>query len=66
MKYNILKPTYSMKLWNDKTFQPSSTPKPGVALFQQPIKANSLQYWEFLKQPDEIYLIRLKGTEQTV
>ncbi len=56
--------SYLLKnLWNDKTFQPSARPKPGVALFQQPIEANSLQYWEFLKQPDETYLIRLKGTE---
>lgn len=56
--------SYLLKnLWNDKTFQPSSTPKPGVALFQQPIEANRLQYWEFLKQSDETYQIRLKGTE---
>jgi len=50
-------------LWNNKTFQPPSTPELGVALIQQPIEANNLQYWEFLNQPDETYLMRLKGTE---
>jgi hypothetical protein len=50
-------------LWNNKTFQPSSSPQAGVFLHQQPIEANSLQYWEFIKRSDETYLIRLKGTE---
>jgi len=31
-------------------------------LWQQPL-GGSLQFWEFLKQQNEIYLIRLKGTE---
>jgi Ricin-type beta-trefoil lectin domain. len=56
--------TYLLKnLYTEKTFQPSSTPKSGVDLWQKPLGGDPLQYWEFLKQPDETYLIRLKGTE---
>ncbi|MCL1807462.1 MAG: RICIN domain-containing protein [Oscillospiraceae bacterium] len=56
--------TYLLKnLYTKKTFQPSSSPQPGVPLWQQPLGGSSLQYWEFLKQPDETYLIRLSGTE---
>ena len=56
--------TYQLKnLITRKTFQPSSNPESGVTLWQQPLKENSLQYWEFIKQPGETYLIRLKGTE---
>ena len=50
-------------LYTHKTFQPVSSPEPGVALWQQPLEANDLQYWEFVKTPDESYRIRLKGTE---
>lgn len=56
--------TYLLKnLYTQKTLQPSSFPKPGVTLWQQPLGGDKLQYWEFLKQPDESYLIRLKGTD---
>jgi hypothetical protein len=51
-------------LYTQKTFQPSSDSEQGIALWQQPLGGDSRQYWEFLKQSDEeVYLIRLKGTE---
>ena len=57
--------TYLLKnLYTQKTFQPVSTPEPGVKLWQQTLGGSRLQYWEFIKQPeDETYLIRLKDTE---
>lgn len=56
--------SYLLKnLYTQKTIQPSSTPEEGVALWQQPLEANSIQYWEFIEQADKTYLIRLKGTE---
>jgi len=50
-------------LYTHKTFQPSSEPKAGVSLWQQPLEANSLQYWEFIEQAKDIFQIRLVGTE---
>lgn len=50
-------------LYTSKTFQPHADPKPGVELKQQPLEEGSLQYWEFIKQPDETFLIRLKDTD---
>lgn len=56
--------TYLLKdLFSEKSFQPKSEPKEGVGLWQQSLGGTKLQYWEFLKQTDEAYLIRLKGTE---
>lgn len=56
--------TYLLKnLYTQKTFQPSSFPESGVSLWQQPLGGSRLQYWEFIKQPDGAYLIRLKATE---
>ncbi len=56
--------TYQLKnLYTSKTFQPSSKLEPGVALWQQPLKEDNLQYWEFIKQLDKTYLIRLDGTD---
>ncbi|MDR2719744.1 MAG: RICIN domain-containing protein [Nitrososphaerota archaeon] len=56
--------TFLLKnLYTDKTFQPPSSPEPGIHLWQQPLGGDNFQYWEFIKQPDETYLIRLKGTE---
>lgn len=55
--------TLLKNLYTHKTFQPSASPEAGVSLFQKPLEANALQYWEFIGQPDETYLIRLKGTE---
>jgi hypothetical protein len=50
-------------LYTQKSFQPSSSPETGVTLWQQPLGGDRLQYWEFIKQPDETYLIRLKDTD---
>jgi len=56
--------TFLLKnLYTQKSFQPSNQPKPGVSLWQQPLGGSSGQFWEFRKQPDETYLIQLKGTE---
>lgn len=56
--------TFLLKnLFTEKTFQPKSEPKEGVELWQQSMGGTQLQYWEFLKQSDETYLIRLKGTD---
>lgn len=50
-------------LYTQKSFEPSSAPTAGVTLWQQTLGGSRLQYWEFVKQPDEYYLIRLKDTE---
>ncbi|MDR2709521.1 MAG: RICIN domain-containing protein [Elusimicrobiota bacterium] len=57
--------TYQLEnLFTGKTFQASSAVKAGVTLWQQPLVNNdSAQYWEFLKQDNDTYLIRLKNTE---
>lgn len=56
--------TFLLKdLFTEKTFQPKSEPKKGIGLWQQSMGGTALQHWEFLKQADETYLIRLKGTE---
>ena len=56
--------TYLLKnLYTQKSFQPSSSPETGVGLWQQTLGGSHLQYWEFIKQADETYLIRLKDTE---
>lgn len=56
--------TYQLKnLYTAKTFQPSSKTEEGVSLWQQPIKEENQQYWEFIEQADNTYLIRLKGTD---
>lgn len=55
--------TFLLKnLYTQKTFQPSSAPEAGVNLWQQTLGGSSFQYWEFTKQPDDTYLIRLKNT----
>jgi hypothetical protein len=56
--------TYLLKnLYTQKSFEPASSPQAGVSLWQQTLGGSLLQYWEFIKQPDETYLIRLKDTE---
>ncbi|MDR1467729.1 MAG: RICIN domain-containing protein, partial [Spirochaetaceae bacterium] len=56
--------TYLLKnMYTLKSFEPVSSPGPGVELWQQPLGGTRRQYWEFIKQPDETYLIRLKDTE---
>jgi len=55
---------YMLKnLYTEKTFQPSSLPDMGIDLLQKTLGGKDNQYWEFIKQSDEIYLIRLKDTE---
>lgn len=56
--------TFLLKdLFTEKTFQPKSEPANGVGLWQQSMGGTPLQHWEFIKQADESYLIRLKGTD---
>jgi hypothetical protein len=56
--------TFLLKnVFTEKTFQPKSEPKEGVELWQQSMGGTQLQYWEFLKQTDETYFIKLKGTD---
>jgi len=56
--------TYLLKnLYTQKTFEPSAVPQSGVGLWQQTLGGSRFQYWEFIKQSDETYLIRLKDTE---
>lgn len=50
-------------LYTQKNFEPSSAPATGVTLWQQTLGGSRLQYWEFVKQSGENYLIRLKDTE---
>lgn len=50
-------------LYTQKTFEPSAPPEPGVNLWQQTLGGSHFQYWEFIKQPNETYLIRLKDSE---
>lgn len=50
-------------LYTQKSIQLSSTLKDGVGLWQQPLGGREIQSWEFLKQSDESFRIRLKGTE---
>lgn len=54
--------TFLLKnLFTEKTFQPKTEPKAGVELWQQSMGGTALQYWEFLKQKDGLYKIRLKN-----
>ncbi|WP_310603407.1 RICIN domain-containing protein [Anaerosporobacter sp.] len=56
--------SYLLKnLYTHKTFQSSSALESGVTLWQQPLEANKFQYWEFLRQSEDEYLIRLKDSE---
>jgi hypothetical protein len=55
--------TLLKNLWTEKTFQPSLAPEQGTGLWQKPLSGDKHQYWEFLNQSDDTYLIRLKGTE---
>lgn len=50
-------------LYTQKSFEPSSAPATDVTLWQQTLGGSPLQYWVFIKQHDESYLIRLKDTE---
>ncbi|MDR2660196.1 MAG: RICIN domain-containing protein [Spirochaetaceae bacterium] len=57
--------TYQLEnLFTGKTFQASSAVKAGVTLWQQPLADNDKsQYWEFISQGNDTYLIRLSGTQ---
>ena len=50
-------------LYTEKTFQPESSATSEGGLWQKTLGGSHLQYWEFLKQPDDTYIIRLQGTE---
>ena len=56
--------TYLLKnLYTQKTFEPVAEPSEGVSLQQRTLEANQYQYWEFVKQADETYTIRLNNTD---
>lgn len=56
--------TYLLKdLFTEKTFQPKAEPKEDIGLWQKSLGGSTQQYWEFLKQTDGNFLIKLKGTE---
>lgn len=50
-------------LYTEKSFQPVSSASSDGGLRQRTLGGSRLQYWEFLKQPDETYLVRLQGSE---
>jgi hypothetical protein len=50
-------------LYTQKPFQPSSSPEPGVKLWQQVLGGSRFQRWELILEPGDTYLIRLQGTE---
>ena len=61
---NVTGNTYQLKnLFTLKTFQPSSVAVAGVSLVQQPLKDETNQHWEFIKQGDNSFLIKLQGTD---
>lgn len=54
---------YQLKNWyTSKTFVPSSIAESGSNLSQQPLREDS-HHWEFIKQPDNTFLIRVLGTD---
>ncbi|MDN6486620.1 MAG: RICIN domain-containing protein [Ancrocorticia sp.] len=50
-------------LYTEKTFQPQYVPAPKTPMWQQPLAEESGPVWEFLRQPDGQYEIRLQGTD---
>lgn len=60
----VEKNVYQLKnRFTNKTIQPSDRVAEGVKLVQQPLAADTLQYWVFEKTPENTYFIRLKGTD---
>lgn len=56
--------TFLLKnLYTQKSFQPEKQPSPNITLRQQTLGGSHLQYWEFLPEIDQTYLIRLKDTD---
>src|SRR5262245_58818336 len=48
---NVKDNVYQLKnRYTFKTFEPSATAKTGVSLWQQPLKEDQTQYWEFIKE----------------
>lgn len=59
--------TYQLKnRYTEKSFQASSKLESGVNLWQQPVKSDSSQDWEFIKQAENTYRIKHKGTDLCV
>lgn len=60
----VEKNTYQLQnLSTKKTFEAVSLGEAGTGLWQQRLKTDTVQYWEFIKQTDSTFLIRQKGTE---
>lgn len=56
--------TYLLKnLYTEKTFEPSLNLVNGASLWQQEINNSKLQIWEFIKQKDDSFVIKLKDNE---
>jgi len=57
--------TYQLKnLFTSKTFQGKDSPaKQGTKLEQQPLSTSTAQQWTFVKIANNMYNIRLKGTD---
>ena len=52
-----------MNLYSERSFQPDGEPKVGTFLCQQSMDGTRNQLWQFLKQEDNSYLIRLDGSD---
>lgn len=60
----VEKNTYRLRnLSTKKSFEAITVGNEGSGLWQQQLKTDNVQYWEFLKQTDSTFLIRQKGTE---
>lgn len=56
--------TYLLKnLYTEKTFQPAEEAAEGITMWQKPLGGSKMQYWQFIKQDDGNYIIRLKDSE---
>ncbi|QUS40062.1 hypothetical protein RPMA_15410 [Tardiphaga alba] len=56
--------TYQLRnVYTSKTLEPSGTPGAMTALWQQPLGSSKTQYWDFISDGGETYLIRLKDTQ---
>jgi hypothetical protein len=63
---NVEGQTYQLKnLFTGKTFQPKGgTASKGTRLEQQPLNsASAIQLYEFIRVDNDVYLIKLKGTD---
>lgn len=56
--------TYKLQnRYTSKTFQAQGQPAANARLCQHQLNSDIAQEWEFIRQPHETYLIKLKGTE---